>query len=985
MTKESATMPEPSLPIARPLPRRPRALLVSLLAATALGLALGPAPALADFGIAGFDGSVADQSGDPFTQAGGHPYQASTTIDFNTTFDNSGQTIPDGNVKDIRVDLPPGLVGDPSATPKCSAADLEVSTHSDEQIPNCPADTQVGVLILTAFSEELTFGVYNMEAPAGDPARFGAHIIFADQYFDAHVRTGSDYGLAVTLDNISTLLPFTASTVTLWGVPADPSHDAQRFCPGTRDTGCSAGGALKPFLTLPTSCAGPQTTTLHTDSWQAPGDVKSASFVSHDNATPPNPIGADGCQNVPFDPSFSADPTSNNSGSPSGLDFDLQVPQDGLTDPNGIATSHLRKAVVTLPQGMTVNPASADGLAACTPAQIGLTTPDPAACPDASKLGTAEITTPLLDHPVEGSVYLASQSSFQGSLLALYIAADDPASGVVLKLPGTIAPDPNTGRLTATFDNQPQLPFSDLQLHFKSGDRAPLANPPTCGIYTTHAQLTPWSGNAPSELDDSFVVDHAPDGGPCLAGDPSQPGDPADRADLPFAPKMTAGTQRPLAGSYSPFVLRLQRSDGDQEITRLDATLPPGVLGKLAGVSQCPDATLSSIPSASGTGAAEKASPSCPANSKVGTTQVGAGVGPTPDYIPGNVYLAGPYKGAPLSLAIVTPAVAGPFDLGNVVIRTALFVDPSDAHLHAVSDPIPTILDGIPLHIRDVRVVMDRPNFTLNPTNCNAMQVTGTVNGAGGVLNNSADDVSAPVSDHFQVAGCGTLGFSPKLSGQILNGKQGIHHSDHPNLRFNLAGRQGDANMASVSVLLPQAFQIDQANLGNICSETQLANEECAGRNAVGTASATTPILDIPLSGPVYAVSGSGGLPKLAVILHGPPQMPIKLVIRGITDTVGARIRNTFPLVPDAPVTDFALTLNGGPAGYLVNNTNVCGSAKGKSKKAKKKANRLRKTNLTANASYTAQDGDTLSQRVPIAAQCPKAKKNNRHAKHKKH
>jgi hypothetical protein len=339
-------------------------------------------------------------------------------------------------------------------------------------------------------------------------------------------------------------------------------------------------------------------------------------------------------------------------------------------------------------------------------------------------------------------------------------------------------------------------------------------------------------------------------------------------------------------------------------------------------------------------------------------------------------------------LAIVTPAVAGPFDLGNVVIRTALFVDQDDAQLHAVSDPIPTILDGIPLHIRDIRVVMNRPDFTLNPTNCNAMQVTGSVTGAGVSLTNPADDSSAPISDHFQVSGCGALGFSPHLAGSILNGAQGIHRSDHPNLQFNLGYTPGDANLASVSVLLPQSFQIDQANLGNICSETQLVQNECAGRNTVGTAQATTPILDTPLSGPVYAVSGSGGLPKLALILHGPPSMPIKLVVRGITSTVGARIANTFPLVPDAPVSNFQLTLNGGPAGYLVNNTNVCGTSTSKHKKKGRKASTVKKRKkkkgkkasslLTADASYVAQDGDTLSQKVPITASCPKAKKSKK-------
>jgi hypothetical protein len=921
------------------------------------------------FGIAGFDGSVSDQGGNPFTQAGGHPYQASTTIDFNQTLNNDGEPIPDESVKDIHVELPAGFVGDPTAAAQCTPQQLSAGANS---VTECPPSAQVGTTAVTlpAFGVQPA-AVYNMVPPLGVPAQFAFKVLSTKVHLNASVRTGSDYGLTIDVRNVAQALALFSSTLTFWGVPADPSHDPQRSCPGGEPPSqggptCASGAPVKPFLTNPTSCTGPLTTTLRVDSWQHPGDWKTASFVSHDNSG--NPIGVTGCDQLDFSPTISVQPDTTAADSPSGLHVDLHVPQND--DPDGLAEANLKQAVVTLPPGTSVNPAAADGLGACSPAQIALSSPDPATCPDSAKVGSVEIDTPLLDHPLEGGVFVAKQNDNPfGSLLAIYIAVSDPQTGVVVKLAGHVVPDPATGQLETTFDDNPQLPFSEFKLDFFGGPRAALATPQTCATYQSTSQLTPWSApdsGPPATPSDSFMIDSGPGGGPCPdLTDPNR-----------FTPGFQAGTLSPLAGSYSPFVLKVTRPDGQQYLKKIAVTLPLGLTAKLAGIPKCPQSAI--VPGVGG-------STNCPAASEVGTVNVGAGAGSSPFFLKQQpVYLTEGYGGAPFGLAIDTHALAGPFDLGHVVIRSKLNVDPQTAQVSADAEELPDIIQGIPLRIRSVTLTMDHPAFTLNPTNCNPQTIAGEITGGGADFQNPADDTVKPVSDHFQVAGCGALGFSPKLSGQILNGAQGIHRSDHPNLSFNLHATPGDANLASVAVTLPHAFQIDQANLGNICSETQLATNECAGRNSVGTASATTPLLDSTLSGPVYAVSGSGGLPKLAVILHGPAADPLHLLVRGITDTVGAQIRNTFPLVPDAPITDFNLTLNGGPAGYLVNNTDVCAGAKGRSKKARKKASRLRRTNLTAAALFTAQDGDTLSQKVPIAAQCPKAKKKSRRVGHRK-
>ncbi len=777
--------------------------------------------------------------------------------------------------------------------------------------------------------------IFRMQSPPGVPARFAFNALGTIVTLDGRLRSDGDYGFSVDSRGISQGLPTIGAHLTFWGVPADPSHDSQRACPGElspAESGptCSAGVTPRAFFRNPTACTAPGhglTTTVHTDSWQNPAGFEpgggpdlsdpawhNVELTSHDTPgypLPPSqwgaPQGPTGCEQVPFNPGIEVQPTTHAADSPTGLNVDLTMPQEALTQPGAISQSDLKNAVVTLPKGMSVNAASADGLGACTPAQIGMTTAvgatpihfdtaDPA-CPNSSKLGTAKIKTPLLEEELEGAIYLASQGQNPfGSLLAVYLVAQ--GSGVTVKLPGHVEPTAD-GQLVARFDEQPQVPFERVHLEFFGGSRASLRTPATCGSYATTATLTPWSGNEDVELSDSFQITQGPGGSPCPTG--------------AFDPKLSAGTQNPLAATYSPFVLKLTREDASREITGLSATLPPGMIGKLAGIPYCPDATIAAIPTTEGTGAAQNASPSCPAASQVGTVTAGAGAGSNPFYVQtGRAYLAGPYKGAPLSLAIVTPALAGPFDLGNVVVRTALNVNQETTQITATSDPIPTILDGIPLDIRSLEVDMNRPNFTLNPTSCDEMQITGTATGVGGA--------NAALSDRFQVGNCAALAFKPNLTLR-LKGK--TNRGAHPALRAVLTmPKNHQANIARAQVTLPHAEFLDQGHIRNVCTRTQFAAAGCPKSSVLGHAKAFSPLLDKPLQGPVYLMSGFGHkLPDLAADLNG----QIRVLLHGKIDTgPGGGIRNTFTVVPDAPVTKFVLSLKGGSKGLIQNSENVC-------------------------------------------------------------
>jgi hypothetical protein len=873
-----------------------------------------PAPAQAALEISGFDGSALKADGSPATEAGSHPSSVSTTIDFAQIEDPTfpGTFIPPENVKNIEVNLPVGFIGNPTAVPRCS----------NQQFLNeqCPADTQVGVVVVDLAGDSSSEPVNNLAPPSNMPAQFAFEVAGVPTKIDARVRTESDYGLSVTVANISQALPLLSSKLTLWGVPASPVHNPER------------GGAAGmqgiplftpeiPFLSLPTECSGaPLTTTIRADSWQDPNDYATASFISHDNATPANPLAVSGCDKVGFEPSLSVRPDSSVAGAPAGYQVDLRLPQNN--NPVGLAEGALKTAVVTLPAGVVVSPSTADGLGACSPDQIAIHQDSALTCPESSKLGTVQIESPLLESPLTGSIYLAQQGNNPfGSLLAIYLVAE--GSGVTVKLPGEITPNPSTGQLTATFSNNPQIPFTDLRLSFKGGSRAALVNPSACGTYTTSSQLTPYSGAPPATPSDSFQITEGCAG----AGQ--------------FAPSFTAGTASAQAGVFSPFVVSFARSDQDQSLGGIRVQAPPGLLGVLSGVPLC--------------GEAQANAGSCSAASQIGYTTVGAGPGPTPMYLPeagrprDPVYLTGGYKGAPFGLSVVVPAIAGPFNLGTVVVRAAISIDPRTAQITIVSDPLPSILEGIPLQIRTVNVTVDRPGFMFNPTDCEAAKVDATIT--------STQGAASAVSSPFQAANCATLPFKPKLTASTKgNGKSG---GSGASLTVKIATKQGprvkagegEANIRKVDVSLPHALSSRLTTLQKACLEAQFAANPagCPKESDVGTAIANTPVLPVPLSGPAYLVSHGGeAFPDLVLVLQGDG---VEVVLTGNTQIKKGITYSKFETVPDAPISSFSLELPEKKFSVLGAIVNLCKSAK----------------TLVMPTSITAQNGAVVTQSTKVA------------------
>jgi hypothetical protein len=867
-----------------------------------------PVSAQAEFGIEELRAESLNQDGTPNLRAGAHPYEFEVGLQMN--LDEEG--IPEGTLRELIVDLPAGMVGNPLAVPRCTGAQFE------GQVPHCPGNTQIGIaeVEVVGFEEPLKTPVYNLTPPLGVPASVGFSIVNENSFQEASLRQ-SDFGVRVSDITLPTRVAVQSVTETIWGVPAEESHDEERFCftpEGNQFVGCpSHVEPPEAFLTLPSACGAPLELTATVASVQEPEVPRSASAQFPGDGGVPE--GLNGCDKPPFKPTISSQPETGAADSPTGLAFGLKVPQtplpaDGDPDGEATATAHLRDAVVTLPAGLAVNPSGAIGRAGCSPAQIGLGSDGAPQCPDNSKIGEVTVQTPLLDHPAPGSVYLASQLANPfNSLLAIYIVIDDPQSGVIVKLAGEVQPDPLTGRLRTVVTQNPQLPFSDFSFDFFGGPRATLTTPQLCGTYTTTTQLTPWS--APEGADASpasaFPIAAGPNGGPCA---PTE-------AQLPNSPSLQAGTTLPLAASYSPFVLQLSRENGSQRLGAVSATLPPGLTGKLAGVERCTEAQLALAASRNepGEGALEQASPSCPAASRVGTVTVGAGSG-APLHVQGTAYLAGPYKGAPLSLAIITPAVAGPFDLGAVLVRAAAHVDPKTAQITAKSDPIPTILEGIPLDVRSVAVDMNRDRFTLNPTNCDPMSL--------GVDALSSLGQSALLSNRFQVGGCRGLDFEPRFSIRL---KGGTRRGANPKLIATVKAKEGEANIARASVKLPRSAFLDQAHIRTVCTRVQFAAEACPAGSVYGKASATTPLLDEPLTGNVYLRSSNNKLPDLVVDLRGPASLPIRIELAGRTDSLRGALRNTFDLVPDAPVSKFRLELLGGKRGLVVNSTDICSRA----------------------------------------------------------
>src|SRR4029077_1431134 len=741
----------------------------------------------------------------------------------------------DANPRDIRTELPAGLIGNPEATPKCTSYNV---AHAD-----CSGATQVGILkVFTAGGGAAESPIYNLVPPAALAAQFGARFNgFVTAHIDAKVRTGDDYGVTSDALYISAAEGLVGASVTLWGVPAEASHDPERYCPASDNFNearpCPSGAPLVPFLTNPTSCSGALTSRLAVDSWQEPG-----MFVKASAEMP----GTTGCDEPNFNPSIKVQPESGSTDTPTALKIELEVPQN--QNPVGLAEADLKDAVVTLPEGMTVNPSSANGLGACSPAQIELHGPEPAACPDASKIGKVEIKTPLLDHPLTGSIYLATpyENPF-GSLLAIYIAVYDPISGVVVKRAGHVETNPVTGRLTTRFDQNPQLPFEDLKVELFGGPRASLKTPDSCGLFTTSTDMTPWTSPAGADATPSsaFSIDQG-----CGAHG--------------FAPSFTAGTSSNQAGAYSPFTMTLSRSDQDQAFSGVTLQTPPGLLGALKTVPLC--------------GEPQAAQGTCSSVSQIGHTTVGAGVGNEPVFLPQNgrqedpVYLTGPYHGAPFGLSIVEHAEAGPFNLGPedgkpIIVRAAISVDPHTAQITVTSDELPHILQGIPLQVRTINVVIDRAGFMFNPTNCSPLTVNGTVT--------STQNASAGVSSPFDAANCAALPFKPGFAASTA-GKTSKANGASLTVKVTSKGGPqtgcGESNIAKVRVTLPKQLPARLTTLQKACTEAQFNTNPagCPEASLVGTATAITPVLANPVSGPAYLVShGGAAFPDLVFILQG--------------------------------------------------------------------------------------------------------------------
>jgi hypothetical protein len=870
---------------------------VALLACLLLA---APATAKADFGfVPGSVEAVAEnQDGTLDNQASSHPYAYTTSFAFKT--DESGH-VEGGEPREIIVDLPPGLVGNPLAVPRCPRQLFE------GLVPLCPGNTQVGILHATVSGiGEVNGPIFNMIASPGLAAQIGFSAASYNAIQNGLVRTEEGYGLRIDATNIP--LEVSATSATIWGVPADPSHDPERKCiiNGSAKEGCASDAPLLPFLTLPASCDAPPEITIKADSKLAPGVYDEQSALSLDGGG--NPASLAACEVVPFQPKSSTKLTTKLAENPSGLDFELKLPNQGLMGPNAITETEPKKIEVTLPEGVTLNPSAAEGIGVCSLAQYKAEQIDARACPEASKLGSITARSPLLEETIEGSLYLAKpyDNPFN-KLLTLYIVARAKERGVLIKLAGKVEPDPKTGQLVTTFDNLVPLPYSDFELHFREGGRAPLVSPPACGTYQTIAKMTPFSSDQPLLISSPFKIERGVDAGSCPPG-----GIP------PFKPEFTAGSLNNNAKSYSPFYMRLIRHDGEQDMTKFSSILPPGVLGKLAGVSKCPDSAVA-IAKAK-TGLQEIANPSCPANSQIGRTLAGAGVGSVLTYVPGKLYLGGPYKGNPLSVIVITPAVAGPFDVGTVVVREALTLNPETAEVEAdgkASDPIPHILAGIPLKVRDLRVYVDRKDFILNPTSCDPSSAKATLFGSFLDVFNPADDIPISLNDRYQAANCASLGFKPKLS---INLKGGTRRGDHPALKAIVNARPSDANIGGAVVTLPTSAFLDQAHIRTICTRVQFAAKSCPKGAQYGYARAFTPLLDEPVEGPVYLRSSSHKLPDLVASLHG----IVDVDIVGRIDSFKGGIRSSFETTPDAPVTKFVLSMQGGKKGLVVNSRNLC-------------------------------------------------------------
>jgi hypothetical protein len=821
------------------------------------------------------------------TQAGGHP---DLRIEIST--DSHGREEEDTNcqcndLKNADIELPAGFIGNPHAAATCSDGEFIRK--------ECPSDSQVGIV-----ESEVDLGgkwgsgatvlepvvpLYNMVPKPNQAGLLAWRVPVFELpiYTELSARTGSDYGLDAKTDGIQHNFSILSVAYELWGVPSDPIHDPQRDGVPNEEGfgGVPSDLPPVPYLQNPTSCtAAPQTSYADLSSYEGTFHRVSAEWPR-----------TTGCDQLSFNPSLSAQPTTTDTDAPSGLEVDLSVPQE--LSPVTPSPSEIRSLTTTLPEGFSINPNAADGKTACGGGEAQFGTDAEAHCPDFAKIGSASILSSALPGALPGSIYIGEP--LPGNRYRIFLTANGYATHI--KLAGTVKPDPITGRITVTFEELPQSPLTEINLHFFGSERGLLATPTQCGTYPVTSVFTPWDeGLATQSATQLFSLTSGPGGAPC-------PG-----STRPFDPGFKASSLSNQGGAYTPFSIELTRSDGDQNLAALAVSPPPGLLAKLAGVPYCPDAAIAAAASPLRSGLLEESSSSCPAASRIGTATTGAGAGNHPVYLGGSVYLAGPYKGAPLSLVVITPAVSGPYDLGDVVVRAALNVNPVTAQITAVSDPLPHILEGIPLRLRSVKLTLDRAGFTVNPTDCRRFAVAAAVQGDQGA--------EAHPSAGFQAANCATLAFGPKVSVAVKSSTR----LAHPAVAAEVTAKAGEAAISSAAVTLPHSEFLDNAHIKNPCTRVQFAKDECPATSVLGHAKAVTPLLDRPLEGPVYLRSSNHKLPDLVAVLKG----QIEIELDGRIDSLKGGVRTTFETVPDAPITKFDLDLRGGKRGLLINSENLC-------------------------------------------------------------
>jgi hypothetical protein len=876
------------------------------------------------------------------TQAGGHP-------DVFTTFELGSRTSQEpvpcecNDPKDIIQHTPPGLIANPHVVSECPIAQLAQF--------ECPADSQAGVVVLELFGW-VTVPLYRTIPQKGQAGLFAFSLPFevsVPQYLAFTARTGSDYGLDARTLGMSHVLPLLYYAPVFWGVPGSHFNDPMRFRPGEKEINCIANPVpameahdasalnnlcpgllsksvpsslpIAPMMQNPTSCSGPLLSSMTSIAYDLGVDQASAPWPE-----------TTGCDRLNFDPSLAANPTTTNTDTASGLEVVLKVPQP--QDPNVPSQSELKANTVTLPQGFSLNPGAIDGKTSCTDAESSVGTEEEAHCPEFSKVGTVDLDSSALPAPIGGYIYIGQPKP--GEPYRVVLTAN--GFGTAVKLLGTVHADPQTGQLTTTFENLPQTPFQKFVLHFFGSERGLLATPTQCGTYPVQSEFTPWDGALSEQTQTQFfVLDHGPNGAPCP---------PAARG---FSPGFEAGVKDNTGGAHTPFSLKITRQDGEQYLNGLTVNAAPGFLAKLRGVRYCPDATIASLRDPARSGQVELANPACPGGSEIGRAVAGSGAGTHPLYRDGKVYLAGPYRGSPLSLVSVVPAVAGPYDFGNVVVRVAVDVDPVTAQVTATSDPLPRVVAGVPLRIRMVQLDLNRPGFTLNPTNCDPFSFDATVTGDQGA--------SASLSAPFQVGNCTDLAYQPKLS---LHLSGGVNRRGHPAIRAVVVAKPGEANSKSISVTLPPGELLDNSHIGTSCTRPAFAAHNCPKGSVLGSAEVTSPLLDDPLEGTVYLRASNHRLPDLALDLHG----QFDVALDGRVDSPGGRLRVTFESLPDAAVSKVVLKMAGGSRGLLQNTKSLCGKPK------------------NAKAKMTGQNGLVVHRQIPLSVSCGSKGKRKRQLRH---